>query len=165
MSKAVAMRGRDAAKRRTIIRDTRGAVYVEFLATFFPILLFFLALVQLCFIWAADLIVKHAASNGARQAIVSLTDPTIGGNLYSFSGTRRTQIENAVRYPIRALGNPSDADIALTGGGSKDALVTVTVTYDYPCRVPGGSWMACGGATKTLEAESTLPNQGADYIF
>lgn len=148
-----------------ILKDTRGAVYVEFLAVFFPIFIFFLGLVQLSFLWAADLIVKHSATIGVRQAIVTLTDPTLPGALNSYSGARRAKIEEAARYPIEALGDPTAAQVALTGGNTRDALVTVTVTYNYACRVPGGSWIACGGATKTIQGQATLPNQGVDYIF
>lgn len=54
--------------------DDRGAVYVEFLIAFFPLFLLFLAICQLALLAAADAIVRHAAYNAARSAIVVLED-------------------------------------------------------------------------------------------
>lgn len=139
-------------------RETKGAVYVEFLAAFLPIFLFFLALVQLAFIWTADLVVKHAATIGVRQAVVTFTDPTLNGG-------QQAIVEEAARFPIQALGNAGSAQVEVVGQGARDGIVTVTVRYNYACRVPGGSWLTCGGATKTMEAQASLPNQGVDYIY
>ena len=52
----------------------QGAVYVEFLIVIMPFLTLFLGLTQLGLIFAADLLVEHAASTAARAAIVILPD-------------------------------------------------------------------------------------------
>ena len=52
----------------------RGAVTVEFLIGFMPIMMFFLWLVQYSFIISGKLITKHAAAVTARAASVILDD-------------------------------------------------------------------------------------------
>ncbi len=51
-----------------------GLVYVEFLLAIFPVLLVFLGTVQLALSAAAQLVVRHAAVNAVRSAIVVLDD-------------------------------------------------------------------------------------------
>lgn len=55
-------------------KEVRGAVYVEFLLVFMPVFLLFLAVVQLGFVYAARLVVQHAATRAARAAVVVLDD-------------------------------------------------------------------------------------------
>ena len=57
-----------------LLNDEHGAIYVEFLIAFFPMFLFFLCLVQLTLLYAADLVVDHAATRAVRTAIVVLDD-------------------------------------------------------------------------------------------
>lgn len=47
---------------------------MEFLVSFIPVFILFLAIVQLSFISAAKLVVRHAAVTGVRAAIVVLED-------------------------------------------------------------------------------------------
>jgi hypothetical protein len=54
--------------------DSRGAVYLEYIVAGVPIFFTFLAVVQLCLIAMAGLVVKHAAWTAARAAIVVLPD-------------------------------------------------------------------------------------------
>lgn len=55
-------------------RDTRGAVYVEFLIAFLPVYVFFLGLIQIGLLFTARLITEHAATNAARAAAVVIGD-------------------------------------------------------------------------------------------
>lgn len=55
-------------------KDTRGAIYVEFLIAFTPIFFMFLAMVQMALLYASHLVVQHAAVTAARAAIVVLDD-------------------------------------------------------------------------------------------
>lgn len=81
----------DRARRRR-----EGAVYVEFLIAFPPVLIFFLCLVQLSMIYVGKLSVQHASYRAARAAIVVLPDnpskyflsPPVNevGGLAGFSG-------------------------------------------------------------------------------
>jgi hypothetical protein len=150
-------------------RGTEGAVLVEFMAVFFPLFSFFLGLVQLMFIHVANLVTKHAAQSAVRAAIVVVPDDPgkFGGGVGSATGARKAEIERAARIPLSTLGiDRGDVDVKLNASGySRNAPVTVTVTIDYTCRVPLGNLLACGGNSKTLAAQATMPNQGVDWTY
>lgn len=57
-----------------LLKDDRGAAYAEFLIAFPPILLLFLAIMQLTLLYVGKLAVRHAATRAARAAIVVLPD-------------------------------------------------------------------------------------------
>ena len=59
---------------RLVHQDERGAVYVEFLISFFPLFLLFLAICQLALFAAAEVVVRHSAYAAVRSAIVVLED-------------------------------------------------------------------------------------------
>lgn len=63
-----------AGELRALLAARAGAVYVEFLLAFFPVLVTFLGLIQLSSILCARLVVQHAASRAARAAVVVLDD-------------------------------------------------------------------------------------------
>jgi hypothetical protein len=65
---------KQACGRLGLLSDRRGAVYVECLVAFVPVLLLFLCICQLSFIAAAKLVVGHAAYAATRSAIVVLED-------------------------------------------------------------------------------------------
>jgi hypothetical protein len=147
-----------------------GAVYVEFLIAFLPVLFFFLALMQLIFLQTANVIVKHAAEEAARAAVVVLHDDPAqygGVEVGSFSGKRKTDIERAAKLPIVAMGfNLSATKVIMNGSYGRDEVVKVRVEHDYKCKVPWGRFLLCGfGNKKKLVAEAELPNQGADYEY
>lgn len=58
----------------TLVRDARGAVYVEFLIAFLPVFLFFLCMIQLSLLFSAKLMVEHASVQAARAAAVVFGD-------------------------------------------------------------------------------------------
>jgi hypothetical protein len=55
-------------------RHGKGAVYVEFLIVFFPMMMLFFGLAHLGLVYGAHLLVEHAAARAARAAIVILPD-------------------------------------------------------------------------------------------
>ena len=57
-----------------IRRPEQGVIYVEVLVCLLPFLMAFLGIVQLSFLYVANLIVQHASYTGARAAIVVLDD-------------------------------------------------------------------------------------------
>jgi hypothetical protein len=57
-----------------MLRHEGGAVYVEFLLVFLPVFLLFLAVIQLGFVYAARLVVQHAANRAVRAAVVIIDD-------------------------------------------------------------------------------------------
>lgn len=77
--------------RRSLLRHDGGAVFVEHLIAYLPVLFFFLATWQLIELCAARLIVQRAASAAARAAIVILPDDPAfyqgGGEAASTKGT------------------------------------------------------------------------------
>ena len=88
-------------------RDTRGAIFVEFLIAFLPVFTFFLCLLQLGLLFAVRLVVEHAATNGARAAAVIIgDDPKRYGNealnkVEKRSGNRRYgAIKDAVTLSV-----------------------------------------------------------------
>jgi hypothetical protein len=152
---------------------TQGAVMVEFLAVFFPLLIFFLGLIQLGFVQSASIVVNHAAMKAARVAsMVSHDDPKYYGgapiNDLSPGSPRRVKIDDAARLPLATIGNPASATIKLNkngGGYARDELITVTVNFTYTCAVPFVRVVWCNGGKLDLMGEASLPNQGADFIY
>jgi hypothetical protein len=56
------------------LRSEHGAVFVEFLIVFMPVLTFFLCLLQLALLYMTRLVAEHAAVNAARAAAVVIGD-------------------------------------------------------------------------------------------
>jgi len=156
--------------RRELAAERRGAVYVEFLAVFWPIFTFFMCLVQFAFLQSASIIVNHGAMKGARTASqVIYGDPAEfgGAGQGTVGGMREALIKQAAQFPLRALGNASDATVKTNKGSyARDEIVTVTVEYDFVCRVPLGRLFVCGaGGTKKIIGMASMPNQGASFIY
>ncbi|GAB4200421.1 MAG: hypothetical protein OHK0013_11440 [Sandaracinaceae bacterium] len=61
-------------KSRSLVSDSGGAVYVEFILSFIPLLFLFLGIVQMAFLYAAQIVVQHAAVTATRAAAVVLDD-------------------------------------------------------------------------------------------
>lgn len=161
---------RDASSEGRLGRDTRGAVYVEFLIAFLPLFFFFLSLVQLIFVQTANLVVKHAAVKAARAAIVILhDDPKFYDDvpMGQYTGSRKSAIERAAKFPLATMGGDSSQVEVKLGSSSvgRDDLVKVTVAYDYTCQVPWGRFTVCWGGKKKLVGEAALPNQGAEFTY
>ncbi len=60
--------------RVSLARDERGAAYVEFLIVFIPVFMMFLGMIQAAMMYAANLVVTHAANTASRAAVVVLDD-------------------------------------------------------------------------------------------
>ena len=57
-----------------LVRDRRGAAYVEFILAFLPLFIFFLGIVQIALLYGASLVVEHSALRAVRTAAVVLDD-------------------------------------------------------------------------------------------
>jgi hypothetical protein len=75
-----------------------GAVMIEFLIAFPPVLLLFLGAIQLALLAAADLAVRHAAIEGLRSAVVVLDDDP-----QHYGGEARLQIAGDRRSGSRRM--------------------------------------------------------------
>lgn len=87
--------------------DARGVVYVEFLLVFMPVFLLFLALVRLGFVYAARLVVQHAATRAARAAVVVIDDDPA-----RYGGERRGRLDLS-----GSAAGPSPLDVFMNGTG------------------------------------------------
>lgn len=101
-----------------MLRSTapRGVVYVEVLIALLPLLLTFLGICQLSLLYGAKMIVQHAATRGARAAMVVLEDApghydhvergdlTAGsGDADQGAGARSAAIRAAAYHPLAVL--------------------------------------------------------------
>jgi hypothetical protein len=73
---------------KSVVRDTRGVIYVEFLITFIPVFLMFLGMVQMGLMFVGGIAVQRAAAAAARAAAVVLDDDP-----QYYAGEPRMQIE------------------------------------------------------------------------
>lgn len=71
-----------------LVKDERGAAYVEFLIAFLPLFTLFLGMVQWALMGAADLVVQHAASRAVRAAVVVIDDDP-----ERYDGASRRQVD------------------------------------------------------------------------
>lgn len=153
-----------------LIRHTSGAVFVEHLIAFAPVMLFFLSTWQLIELFTADLVVRRAANAAVRAAVVVLPDdPNALGRdsgINTFSGLRREYVQRAAELVLMAAPNIEDgASVQLSGTFSEHNPVTAEVTARFRCTA---SWVnfVCGGQpTRTLTARSTHAYQGARYSY
>ncbi len=159
-------------------KDTRGAVYVEFLIAFMPIFTMFLGLIQLADLHQANIIVNHSAMMAVRSAVVILhDDPAYYENaeIGKPVGKRLDEIKRAAMIPLLASRSLTEYKVNLPSnpGGddtrqtvNRDDLVRVRVQARFHCRVPLVSKLMCGSKSlKTISAEAALPNHGVSYTY
>jgi len=60
--------------KKSLVRNTGGAVYVEFLLSFIPLFFMFLSMLQMGLLYGASLVVQHSASIAARAGMVVWDD-------------------------------------------------------------------------------------------
>ncbi len=154
--------------------DARGAIFVETLIAFFPVVVFFLAVWQVADACAAHLIVKRAESAAARAAVVVLPDD---GRFYgadantgvnSLGGVRQDDIDSAARLVLAASPHftSTSSQVELSPGKFQGkALVTAKVTADYRCLARWVSFVCGASGTIPMTAEASLPYQGASYQY
>jgi hypothetical protein len=152
---------------RDVVRDARGAVFVEQLIAFLPLMFFFLAAWQLMELCASDLILKRAASAAARAAVVVLPDDPMfygGAPVNSYSGARKRDIEMATAMVLATSPHfSSDFNVEIAGTSGNQPL-TATVTARFHC-FAGWVSLVCGGAARTLRASARHVYQGASFDY
>ncbi len=152
----------------TLARDARGAVMVEYLIAFLPVMMLFASSWQLADLYASQLIVSRAASAAGRAATVVLPDdPYYYGDVEvdSFSGAREQQITLAAELVLQAspriLGNP---EVSITGASGIGPL-TATVVANYRC-FPGWGVAVCGADGRvSVTGRAEYPYHGATYEY
>jgi len=154
-------------------RETQGAVLVEFLIAFLPVLTAFLCLCQIALLFAVKLAVDGAAVNAARTAAVVIGDDpkNYSGNvepLHQFqkpNGARFQAVETAARLSLGAFiadGTIMSVDVLFPasndpGGKERKSAsfapmnnsdidkVRVRVEARALCKIGLANQIACGG--------------------
>jgi len=149
--------------------DERGAVFVEQLIAYMPVMFFFMATWQLIDMCAAHLILKRAASAAARAAVVVLPDDPAfydGVAKDSFSGKRKEDIELAAAMTLATSPHfTSDFKVEVTSNLKGSAPLTATVKAKFFC-FAGWVSLVCGPTgIRELTAKSTYAYQGAAYSY
>ena len=153
------------------MKDDRGAAYVEFIVAIVPMLTLFWGMLQINGLLLADLVVRNAAENAVRAAIVCDSDQHTSG----LSGATECaqQAAEATTKPIKSI--EAVAVYVEGASASGNEPVTVTVAATYHCKVPLVGGIACGflvgegsggvQSIATIQRKAALPNQGHYYAF
>ena len=145
-----------------------GAVFVETLIAYLPVMFFFMATWQLCELCAAHLVVVRSASAAARAAAVVLPDDPFyyeGTGLNAFEGTRKSDIELAAKMVLAAAPQISDDPVISVSGASGTGPVKATVVANFHCAVGWVSLVCGGGGVRSLRAEAEYAYQGAQFTY
>jgi Flp pilus assembly protein TadG len=149
--------------------DSRGAIFVEHLIAYLPIMFFFMATWQLVEMCAAHLVLQRAASAAGRAAIVVLPDdPAYYGDVPkdTFDGKRKEDVKLAAALILAANPHFGDFDVDVNPKKpSGSAPLSVTVKANFYC-FAGWASLVCGpGGSRQLTAKSTYAYQGASYNY
>lgn len=153
---------------RTRLAKNEGAVFVEMLIAYLPIMFFFMATWQLSELCAAHLVVLRAASAAARAAAVVLPDDPFyyeGTGINAFEGSRKGDIELAAKMVLAAAPQISDDPVISVSGNSGNGPVKATVVANFHCAAGWVSLVCGGGGVRALRAEAEYAYQGAKYTF
>jgi Flp pilus assembly protein TadG len=148
--------------------DRRGAVYVEFLVAFLPMLTLFLSIVQLADLYAAKLVVRHAAYRAARAGAVVFPDDPAN---YEDGASKMDDVRMAGLIVMHAKGTIIDGDVEVTSGTEYEPgqPVNVKVTATYRCVFPVANRLVCTPFKflpfRQIEAEATMPAHAARYPY
>jgi hypothetical protein len=152
---------------RGLSRDTSGAVFVEHIIAYLPVMFFFLATWQLIELCAAHLIIKRAASAAARAAAVVLPDdPAFYGGQPkdAFDGQRKQDVELAAALILATSPHFASGFEVQVAGASGTGPLTTTVSANFHC-FAGWVSLVCGGDSRRLTARATSAYQGANYSY
>ena len=153
---------------RRRLAAVEGAVFVETLIAYLPVMFFFMATWQLSELCAAHIVVIRAASAAARAASVVLPDDPFyydGTGLNSFEGTRKGDIELAAKMVLAAAPQISDDPVISVSGASGDGPVKATVVANFHCAAGWVSLICGAGGVRSLRAEADYAYQGAKYKY
>jgi hypothetical protein len=150
-------------------KEERGAVFVEQLIAYLPIIFFFLATWQLLELCAAQLIVQRAASAAVRAAIVVYPDDdAFYQDAAPGEDPKTGDVKLAAALILAANPHLSEPVVQLDGAdkGTRAMVpVTATVTSRFSC-FAGWASLVCGlGGSRPLTAKSSHVFQGAEYRY
>jgi Flp pilus assembly protein TadG len=157
-------------KTRSFRRGTRGAVLVEFIFAFMPLMILYLCMAELVHYFTIREVVMHAANAGARACAVVGEDGQFQPGGKDYNGPA-SDYKEAVKWALKPWEstqifqldqNALKCDIGASATDPYGAD-TVTVKGTYTCIVPIAKVVICNGGTKTMEVKSSFPHQGAKY--
>jgi hypothetical protein len=156
------------AKLRRPIRDARGAVFVEKLIVYLPLLMTFFGAWELAELGAAKLVVQRACAAAGRAAMVVLPDDPVFYDdepVGSYDGQRRADIELAAGMILSAVPRlREDFEVDVTDApGDTTGTIDVSLTAPYDCGLVS---LVCGDDDSIqLTAASTHQYHGAKYAY
>lgn len=151
-------------------RGQRGAVYVEFLIVYIPVLLTFFSVWQLGELASANLVVKRATTAAARAATVVLPDDPdfYGGTpVDTYGGARADDIQLAAGLVLMAAPQITDMslDVNTYPYAGRERLVSVRLSAEYHC-LGAAIAVVCGLDGKVdLTSETIQAYHGAYYQY
>jgi hypothetical protein len=149
----------------SLLNERHGAVYVEFLVAFMPLLVLFLCIAQLADLYSGQLVVKHAAYRTARAGAVVFPDDPANYNAVS----KEEDVRAAGRAILDAKRTLRSSSIELSHGGEHDRRpVEVAIRARMQCIFPIANRILCGfgsAPTRALQAKASLPAHAALYEY
>ena len=154
---------------KSLLGNTKGAAVVETLVAFPVFFAFFSTLVQMFYLEVGSLTTQHAATVAARAAaVVAADDPKNygGGGVGSLSGSRQTEVEEAVKQVLHLSAEKPEMRLSFSGGFGEGQTFTAKVEFDQPCSLPIGGLIVCGTSQKaTIVREASGASQTAGYTY
>ena len=147
--------------------NRKGAVLVEFLIAFMPLMIVFSSFVQVSQVATASLVAHHATVVAARAAAVISNEHKNTPD--AKAGDNKGEIVNAFTTALGPWAHTmSPVDIEIKDESSEEdnfGWVEVTATTEYTCSVPFGSRLVCGGGSGKVSFTrvAKFPHQGACY--
>ena len=150
------------------LKQDEGAVFVEMLIAYLPVMFFFMATWQLAELAAAHLVVQHAAAMTARAAAVVIPDDPFyydGTATDAYTGSRKDDVELAAKMILASAPQISnDPQITVTGA-SGNGPMKATVAANFHC-LAGWVSLVCGaGGVRTITVSAESAYHGAKYQF
>jgi Flp pilus assembly protein TadG len=153
---------------RGLHANRKGAVLVEFLIAFMPLMITFSSFVQLAQIATASIVTKHATIIAARAAAVISNGHNNTPD--AKQGDNQQDITDAVTAGLgpwagTMTGTPTVTIKDQSSGSDVFGMIEVTVTAQYRCSVPFGGMLVCGtnGGTHQIVKTAAYPHQGGCY--
>ena len=156
--------------RRDPRSETGGAVMVEFLIAYLPVLVAFLMFWQLGELLVAQMVVERASSAAGRAAIVVLPDDPAfyeGQDRGVFDGARKREIRLAAGMVLAASPHLSEnftVDVSNIPAGD-DAVAELAVNVQAEFRCTRLTWVCGADGLTVLQSASAHTYHGAAYDY
>jgi hypothetical protein len=151
-----------------LLSDQNGAVFVEQLIVFLPVLYFALVAYQVIELCTANVIVKHAAFAAARAAVVVLPDNPNkygGAEINQFVGQKKAAVRRAAEMILSVDPNFNLGNFSVQiSGNSGNGPLTAVVQADFRCLASFVN-IVCGGGSRRLSGTARDAYQGANYAY